>query len=521
MKRWSLNAKVAFVIGILVVSSLVIAAIGVNKLSQINDSLTQITEVNAARVNYDHKLKELFLIQVINERNFVMETHEEGRKAIVSRMAERAQQIRETVEARKKISNEAGLQTMSDFMTSYENWHQVSDEILRLTTEGNLQEATDISMAKGRSLRLAVEDVIDKAIERNRHIMEDSTLEAKTSYQSARSFMFLVVAVSVLLGISLAFLIMRSVSKAINEVISILTDNSSMVTTASHQIASASEELSQASSEQAASLEETVATLEELTAMVKLGSDNAKEAAKLSEQTQSIAVRGEQEIRHLVTYMENISSDSKKIEEIIGVIDSIAFQTNLLALNAAVEAARAGEQGKGFAVVAEAVRNLAQRSSSAAKDISDLIRGSVEKISMGSHQAGKSGEVLSEIVGAVKKVSDINAEMAGANLEQSNGITQIGKAMNQLDQVTQVNAATSEETAASAQELSAQASQLTQVVEVLVTTIRGGSAKPASTEAADYESKGAQILSMKTRKKESSSQAAVETYGQVGTTAGF
>jgi methyl-accepting chemotaxis protein len=188
--------------------------------------------------------------------------------------------------------------------------------------------------------------------------------------------------------------------------------------------------------------------------------------------------------------MNAIADDSKKIEEIIAVIESIAFQTNLLALNAAVEAARAGEQGKGFAVVAEAVRTLSQRTSSASKDISALIRASVEKVSLGSSQAKESGQVLEQVLVAIKKVSDINNEIATANAEQSNGISQISQAMNQLDQATQINAATSEEAAASAEELSAQAVQMRNVVKLLNKAINGGgreamnaSASPASMKA--------------------------------------
>ena len=173
--------------------------------------------------------------------------------------------------------------------------------------------------------------------------------------------------------------------------------------------------------------------------------------------------------------MTDISKSSKKIEEIINVIDDIAFQTNLLALNAAVEAARAGEQGKGFAVVAEAVRNLAQRSSAAAKDITVLIKESVEKIGHGSKIADQSGTVLKNIVGSVKKVSDLNNEIASASAEQSNGISQISKAMNELDNATQQNAASSEETAASSEEMSAQAIELQVLVEELSQVIDGSS----------------------------------------------
>lgn len=215
-----------------------------------------------------------------------------------------------------------------------------------------------------------------------------------------------------------------------------------------------SQSLSSSTTQQASSLEETVATMEQLTSMVRLNTEHSKQAANLASATRDIAERGERDIKALIESIQSISADSKKIEEITGVIDDIAFQTNLLALNAAVEAARAGEQGKGFAVVADAVRSLAQRSAEAAKDIANLIGKSVEKIELGSHQAKQGGVVLTEIVTSVRKVADLNNEIANASDEQNQGISQIGKAMNQLDEVTQGNAAVSEEAAAAAEELS-------------------------------------------------------------------
>ena len=207
--------------------------------------------------------------------------------------------------------------------------------------------------------------------------------------------------------------------------------------------------------------------------MVKVNADNASAATKLVEGTQSSAEGGEKRILALLEAMKTIDADSKKIQEITGVVDDIAFQTNLLALNAAVEAARAGDQGKGFAVVAEAVRTLALRSSDAAKDISNLINSSVERIQTGYSRANESVESLTEIVSSVKRVSVLNSEIATATQEQSNGIAQIGKAMNQLDTVTQNNAAASEEAAASSQELASQAEFLNKVVGHLEVAIKG------------------------------------------------
>jgi methyl-accepting chemotaxis protein len=228
-----------------------------------------------------------------------------------------------------------------------------------------------------------------------------------------------------------------------------------------------------------------VATIEELTAMVKTNSENAKQAAHLATSTRENAVKGEQDIRALINSIQLISSDSKKIADITSVIDDIAFQTNLLALNAAVEAARAGEQGRGFAVVAEAVRSLAQRSAESAKSIAALINESVERIEVGSVKAEQSGVVFTEIVTSIKKIADLSGEISTASEEQANGIVQMGKAMNDLDEVTQQNAAASEEAATSAQQLAGQAKQLRNNVDDLDRIVAGRSVVPA--EAIDAQ----------------------------------
>ncbi|MEL4241978.1 MULTISPECIES: methyl-accepting chemotaxis protein [Shewanella] len=232
------------------------------------------------------------------------------------------------------------------------------------------------------------------------------------------------------------------------------------INTASTEIAQGNADLSSRTEEQASSLEETSASMEELTGTVKLNADNASQANALASKAADVAEDGGELIQQVVQTMASINESARKIADIIGVIDGIAFQTNILALNAAVEAARAGEQGRGFAVVASEVRSLAQRSANAAKDIKALISDSVSKIESGNSLVGKSGDTMKEIVIAIKRVNDIMAEIASASNEQAIGIDEIGKAVVQMDEMTQQNAALVEEAAAAAESMQSQAQQL-------------------------------------------------------------
>jgi methyl-accepting chemotaxis protein len=235
---------------------------------------------------------------------------------------------------------------------------------------------------------------------------------------------------------------------------------------ASSEIASGNQDLSARTEQAASNLEETAASMEQLTSTVKNSADAARQANQLAANASEIAVRGGQVVGQVVTTMDEINHSSKKISDIIGVIDGIAFQTNILALNAAVEAARAGEQGRGFAVVASEVRSLAQRSAEAAKEIKGLISNSVEKVETGNQLVADAGQTMSEIVGSIQRVSDIIGEITTAAGEQSDGIGQVNTAVSQLDQMTQQNAALVEESAAAAESLKDQASRLAQVVAV-------------------------------------------------------
>jgi methyl-accepting chemotaxis protein len=337
--------------------------------------------------------------------------------------------------------------------------------------------------------------------------MQDFAADAAAQARSATILMTALATIATLLAAAIAFTITRSITRPIDEavklaqtvaagdlsarvevtsrdetgqllgalkamvenlvgVVSQVRLSSDCIATGSNQIATGNADLSQRTEEQASNLQQTAASMEQLTSTVRNNSDTARQATQLAGSAAAAATHGGVAVEQVVTTMGAIDAASKKIADIIGVIDGIAFQTNILALNAAVEAARAGEQGRGFAVVASEVRSLAQRSAEAAKQIKVLITDSVDKVQAGTEQVAEAGRTMGDIVSQVKRVNDLIAEISAATLEQTQGIGQVGNAVSQLDQVTQQNAALVEESAAAAESLSQQAAKLVEAVGV-------------------------------------------------------
>lgn len=318
-------------------------------------------------------------------------------------------------------------------------------------------------MQIGTELNSAIDAIIDEGFSTIIEIANESS----NSLNQASWMMIIGVIAGLIISILIAFFLIRSIVKVVVDSVKSLSEGTAQVVSASEQISSASVSLAEGASSQASSVEEVSATIEQATASNNQNADNSREANLLAQHSNDAARQGNQQVADLMVAMEKITDSSQKIAKIIKTIDEIAFQTNLLALNAAVEAARAGEHGLGFAVVAEEVKNLAERSAGAAKEITGIIEASIDQVKMGTEVANRTKASFAEILLGVKKTSDLIGEIAISAKEQAEGMNQIATAMGSVDQITQQNASASEETAAAAEELNAQAlSMLESVAEI-------------------------------------------------------
>jgi methyl-accepting chemotaxis protein len=523
MSKWSLNTKIFGVILIFIVASILIASVGIMKMNAINEALNQIVDIDAKRLNGVQELRAHLLSLVIDEKNIILEEKKEEMDKISARLLKTNAETDLKIEEMLKIASEAGKKNYAELSDAKKAWFANNQEIQKLAFSGDDKAATKLSVTTGRTLRLKMEEIVNGVVERNKKRMEVASDETDAIYANAKMMMISTSILAILLGCAVAFFIMRAVSNSIDQVITQLTDNSNQVTSASSQIAASAEELSQAATEQSASLEETSASIEEMNSMVQKNADNAKKTTEIAEHSKDNAGRGKEVVVEMMkaindintsndTIKESVDESNKRIAEIVDVIteignktkviNDIVFQTKLLSFNASVEAARAGEHGKGFAVVAEEVGNLAQMSGNAAKEITTMLDESIlkvqnivsetktkiehliiegkTKVDTGIKIAQNCGSVLDDIVLNISNVTSMSGEISVACQEQAQGVNEITKAMAQLDQVTQTNAATSEEAAQAAEELSAQAESLRSVVNVLVETIKGSSGSSSS-----------------------------------------
>src|SRR3569623_574888 len=329
----------------------------------------------------------------------------------------------------KMLQSEKGKTLFKGIKEVLVPYREAVDQVVKLTRKGNKEQAVAVLFGNLQNSQQSFFQNIDALIAFQSEEMDQSYKDAQSTYQNARTLMLILSAVALLLGVSASIIITRTLLRQ-------LGGEPTYAAEIAGKIASGNQDLSSRTEEQASSLEETASSLEELTSTVRQNADNARQANQLAVSASEVAEKGGAVVGQVVDTMESINESSKKIVDIIGVIDGIAFQTNILALNAAVEAARAGEQGRGFAVVASEVRSLAQRSASAAKEIKGLIGDSVEKVEAGSKLVEHAGTMMDEVVSSVRRVTDIVGEITASSQEQSAGIEQINQAVTQMDNVT-------------------------------------------------------------------------------------
>jgi methyl-accepting chemotaxis protein len=532
--NWLSNLKVGtkLIWGFLLVAAIggFIGVQGVLKSSEINDMASLMYEQETIGLRHSAEANLQLLASSRSIRSAILASSSEERDRHLKEVLQRIENVKtEMAAAEKQFQGKEGQALIAETrsaLAAFEAGIRETAAILRNEPLSEIRESSTHLMTVVRPLTDKVDDLMTRLVERKLLNASDLNDETERVYKLIRTLLISLTAGGVLVGIAIGWVISKSITRPLDEAVKIaqtvaagdlssrivvsskdetgqlmqaLKDmNDSLVgivskvrsgtdtiATASSQISAGNHDLSSRTEEQASSLEETAASMEELTSTVKQNAENARQANQLAVTASSVAVKGGSVVAEVVGTMGAINASSRKIVDIIGVIDGIAFQTNILALNAAVEAARAGEQGRGFAVVAAEVRNLAQRSAAAAKEIKVLIDDSVGKVEEGGKQVAQAGQTMDEIVDSVKRVTDIMAEITAASQEQTSGIEQINQAITQMDQVTQQNAALVEEAAAAAQSLQEQAGGLSQVVSVF--KLDGGSptapARPSQARA--------------------------------------
>ncbi|MFV0676187.1 methyl-accepting chemotaxis protein [Variovorax sp. tm] len=499
-----------------------IAVLGLNAMTDIQTRLNGIVTGNNVKVASVNKMVDAIRDIAILDSNLILLTEDGAMREEMKKIAaarDRFTTSRAVLE--KLLTTAEGKTLLARIDEKVAVLVPLNARLSELGLQNNNEEATSLFISKFQPAVRSVLAELDAMAEHQEKRSQEANDEAAAGYAWSRNLMLALGCLAVLIGAAIAWLITRSITRPIGQavqvaekvaagdissrievaskdetgrlmhalkkmneslvkIVSEVRTGTDTIATASNQIASGNQDLSSRTEEQASSLEQTAASMEELTSTVKQNADNARQANQLAVSASEVAVKGGSVVSQVVDTMGSINASSKKIVDIIGVIDGIAFQTNILALNAAVEAARAGEQGRGFAVVASEVRSLAQRSAAAAKEIKTLIGDSVEKVEEGSKQVEEAGRTMDEIVGSVKRVTDIMGEITAASQEQTSGIEQINQAITQMDQVTQQNAALVEEASAAAQSLQEQAGSLVKSVSIFkldanaVATVRPG-----------------------------------------------
>ncbi len=510
-KHMKVGTKLGLGFGLVLVLLLAISALGVVNMSTIHAKLDRVVNENAVKSDLVGQMSESVHIVARVSRTVVLLDND---AAIANEMNKVTAARNAYNQARDKLAAMPATATgvaIRERIAGLQNQaRELNNKVFELARTHQDGAATDLLMKQAGPVTQNWQDAMDEYAALQRATNQADAQAAATAYARARTVMLALSALAIAIGVVAAVLIARNLLRqlggepgyaadiagriaagdltvvvdtrdddnhsmlhamkmmrdALSAIVTEVRTGTQTIAAASTQIAAGNQDLSARTEQQASALEETASSMEELTSAVRQNTDNARQANALADTATTVARQGGSVVAQVVDTMGAINESSRKIVDIIAVIDGIAFQTNILALNAAVEAARAGEQGRGFAVVATEVRNLAQRSASAAREIKELIGNSVEKVEVGSQLVEQAGQTMEDVVASVQRVNDIMVEISSAGSEQSAGIEQINQAVTEMDTVTQQNAALVEEAAAAAEALQQQAANLERIVSV-------------------------------------------------------
>ncbi|HEV8692059.1 MAG TPA: methyl-accepting chemotaxis protein [Ideonella sp.] len=474
----------------------------------IDSQVQRLANEHMSQVDQLSELKDNLNVVARGARNIILISDEAGKQAEKQRIDEmRAKNLKLFAQVDASIHGERSRQLLKAAADAAAPYEQAMNKAIGFGLAGDDPSAISALMKDVRPMQAAYFKAVDALVDRQQEEMLGMATEIGGATRADSSLMLLLAGFAAVVAGAIAWAVTRSIVRPLAEAVAVaktvaggdlssrieaksadetgellramramsdalagvvgqVRESSDCIAIGSGQIATGNADLSQRTEEQASNLQQTAASMEQLTSSVRHNADTAQQANQLASGASASATRGGEVVSQVVATMQEIAGSSKRIGDIIGVIDGIAFQTNILALNAAVEAARAGEQGRGFAVVASEVRALAQRSANAAKEIKTLIAASIEKVEAGSRQVGDAGASMGEIVTQVRRVGELISEISSATTEQSAGISQVGNAVGQLDQVTQQNAALVEQSAAAAESLRQQAVGLAELVRV-------------------------------------------------------